>query len=139
MCYAWTAEINSHSGVPKLSCHLLSFLSHKLVFCRKVIALTKHSISILSKQKDKKKQRKKQEDSSSSSEDDKPTKKVKKVNATKDFMYDPHVYISTIDIDEMDLSEHPYLPLENLPVKMTSTVSTTNILEALGAPSYSRG
>ena len=46
---------------------------------------------------------------------DKPAKKVKKVNITKDFMFDPHVYISTIDIDEMDHSQDPSLPAENLP------------------------
>ena len=87
-----------------------------------------------SKQKDNKKKRKKQDDSSSSSEYDKPAKKVKKVNVTKDFMFYPHVYISTIDIDEMDHSEDPSLPMENLPNLISSTVSPTYILEAPGAP-----
>ena len=61
-------------------------------------------------------------------------KKAKKVNVTKDFMFDPHVYMSTIDIDEMDNSEDPSLPAENLPNQISSTVSPTYILEALGAP-----
>ena len=54
------------------------------------------------KQKNNKNKHKKQDDSSSSSEDDKFAKKVKKVNVTKDFMFDPHVYVSIIDIDEID-------------------------------------
>ena len=49
-------------------------------------------------------------------------------------MYEPHVYISTINIEEMDLSDDPSLPSENLPYQISSTVSPTYILEALGAP-----
>jgi len=39
----------------------------------------------------------------------------KKGNVTKDFMYHPHVYISTVNIDEIDLSGDPSLPVETLP------------------------
>ena len=49
-------------------------------------------------------------------------------------MFDPHVYISTIDLTEMDHSEDPSLPSDNLPDQISSTVSPTYILEALGAP-----
>ena len=60
-------------------------------------------------------------------------------------MFDPHVYMSLISINETDLSENPSLPVATLPDIMPSTVSSTYILEALGAPvppmlpSYSRG
>ena len=49
-------------------------------------------------------------------------------------MFDPHVYVSTIDLTEMDHSEDPSLPSENLRNQISSTVSPTYILEALGAP-----
>ena len=77
----------------------------------------------------------KQEESFLSSDYDKPAKRVKKVNVTNDFMYDPHVYMSVINSDEMNLSEDPSLPVETLPDQiLSSTVSSTYILEALGAP-----
>jgi len=49
-------------------------------------------------------------------------------------MFDANVHMSTIDIDEMDNSDYPSLPAENLPNQISSTVSPTYILEALGAP-----
>ena len=48
-------------------------------------------------------------------------------------MFDPHVYVSTIDLTEMDHSEDPSLPSDNLPNQISSPVSPTYILEALGA------
>jgi len=42
--------------------------------------------------------------------------------------------MSTIDINEMNNSDYPSLPLDNLPNQISSTVSPTYILEALDAP-----
>ena len=51
-------------------------------------------------------------------------------------MYDsePHVYISFADIKETHHDEYSSLSSDSLPHQVSSTVSPTYILEALGAP-----
>jgi len=49
-------------------------------------------------------------------------------------MYDPHVYKSLVNIDEIDLSEDPSSPVEILlPDPIMSTASSINIQETLSA------
>ena len=55
------------------------------------------------------KKKRKNQEKPSSFEHGKPSKKIMKVNFTKDVMYDPHVCMSLINIDEMDVSEDPSL------------------------------
>ena len=121
-------------------CSACGLVGHKLVFCRKVIALKKSSTSSSRgqrqpKNKDNKTKRKRIQESSS--EDEKPVKKSKKVTIAKeDNMYDsdPHVYMSLADIKETQHDEDSSLPSDSLPNQVSSTVSPTYILEALGAP-----
>ena len=121
-------------------CSACGLVGHKLVFCRKVIALKKSSTSSSRgqrqpKNKDNKIKRKRIQESSS--EDEKPVKKSKKVTIAKeDNMYDsdPHVYMSLADIKETQHDEDSSLPSDSLPNQVSSTVSPTYILEALGAP-----
>ena len=98
-------------------CYACGLVGHKLVFCRKVIALKKSSTSSSCGQrqpinKDNKTKRKRASQESSS-EDEKPTKKSKKVNTAKeDHMYDsdPHVYMSLItpaDLDQFSEDQCP--------------------------------
>ena len=108
---------SSHpSGCPSygISCSACGIVGHKLIFCRKVIALKKATSSSPSrnnrpaKQRSDKKSKRKEKSSDSSSEDDKIVKKVKKVNFTEESDYDsdPHVYMSRITPDNIDLSDH---------------------------------
>jgi len=47
---------------------------------------------------------------------------------------DPHVYMSLADIKETQHDHDSSLPSDSLPNQVSSTVSLTYILEALGAP-----
>ena len=47
---------------------------------------------------------------------------------------DPHVYMSLADINEKNHDEDPSLPSDILPYQVSSSVSPTYVLEALGAP-----
>ena len=47
---------------------------------------------------------------------------------------DPYAYMSLTNINETNLPDDPYLPMATIPDIMSSTVSSTYILETLGAP-----